>query len=125
MTLWEIHKGDKVVSPKYPGEILSVLEEPHPMMMDAGLDCKFKRLNGDVVFIRDYEAVKSEQFTKVQGFEDMPKSDLEIFIENEVKNQIRPLAEKLKKAKRVDKRGLQAMADSIDIFIAEIHSTIL
>lgn len=120
----ELRKGDKVVSPKYRGEILTVLEDPHPMLIDSGLDCKMRRANGLEVFFRDYTRAPKQTFIKVSGFEEMPLEDMQIFIREEVGKFAGGITNRLLGARRIGSDDALTMIDIAEIFAGEINNLI-
>jgi hypothetical protein len=126
MTLWDLQKGDLVTRPEYAGEILTLIEEPHPLLIGAGIEAKFKRPGGAIVFFKDFNAVKEkQQFTKVRGLEDLKPDEIGAMISESVREAIAPIYTRLCRAKKVP--GLQPndLKDMIEIFSGEIIAHIL
>jgi hypothetical protein len=125
MTLWDLHKGDLVTCSEHKGEILTLIEEPHPLLIGAGIEAKFKRPGGKVVFFKDFNAVKDkQQFTKVRGLEDLKPDEIGAMIAESVREAIAPICTRLWRAKKLPTLSPEDAKDMIAIFSGEIISHI-
>src|SRR6478736_1350664 len=100
MTLWEIHKGDVV---QHNGNDLTLLEEPHPLLLGEGQDsgpgieaqAKINR-TGRVVTLRDYKLRADKlHFVRITRLEDRDVEDIQEIIKRTIKESLAPIFQRL------------------------------
>lgn len=124
-TLDQLCRGDRVITGEFPQEVLQVLEEPHPLLIGAGLEVQVKRPNGKVVHLKHFHAVKDKQkFEVVRGIEDLDTADIGAMIREAVIKAVAPILAPLERVGRAPIKYSGAIRDAVAIFSGEVVSEI-